>query len=882
MKNTLLHSISALFFSCILATNSLANTYEISGTNVNYPSQQQIAKYYQDSAKDSLSAEVSYSTKPQYYPEYVAGVLTEETQESAVDVLNYVRYIAGLSYNLSYGSQYAPYAQGGAFASAIWGGLSHSPAQGEMSDSFYEIAYTGAAASNLGQGYDNLGEAITQGWMEDGDSGNIDRIGHRRWVLNPVMTQTAFGFASFQGEYSAMYAFDNAFEETSTTGTIWPAQNMPVDLFGSIFPWSYTADMVASSSDISVKLTRLNDGKVWSFDQGDTDKSGKYCAVALSSSSIIGQLFSTTVIFRPDPSDISYSPGDVFHVEIGGAVSASYCVSFFDVTSTIATTGTLTPATTPSSFTYVEVPKVATVEIHASSLSLLVGESMSVTATVSPSSMAEDLVWSVSDSSKLSVDQDGKVYGKSQGTAVLTATVGEVSDSVTFTITQPSGFVAVDYVRLGESSLTLTVGEVHQLSTTISPSNATDQNVAWYSNNPEVVTVDEAGKLTALSTGSALVYAMVGGQQDYCKVTVGEGDAVTGVSLSVSSLRLLVGESDLLVATVFPSTATEKSVTWESSDTSIATVSAIGKVTALSVGSCEIKVTTVEGGKTATCKLTVSEEDSSDPDIEEEGESYTNNIYVMGDGGTATLSRSTAVGGQEVWIQVSADVSYEVASVTATKADGSSQMLQRSSSGYYFFQPKTSVFVTVVFQEIVPVWENPFTDVSVADWYYPYVATMNQHGLMSGLEEGVFAPYALSNRAMIVMILYLQQGSPVVSGSSPFSDVMSTAYYHDAAIWASEQSVVGGVGEGLFAPGNFVTREQLATMLYAFSGTPESHQSSLATFVDADSISTWARNAVAWCVSQGIVGGRNDGSFAPQDTASRAEVAVMLSKCFGL
>lgn len=881
MKNTLVHSFSALFFCCLLTAPSQANTYEITGTNVNYPSQQQIAKYYQDTARDSLSAEVDYATKPQYYPDYVAGVLTEDTQEAALDVVNYVRYIAGLPYNLTLGAQYLEYAQGGAFACAIWGGLSHSPAQGEMSDSFYETAYTGAAASNLGQGYDTLGESITQGWMEDGDSGNIDRIGHRRWILSPVMTQTAFGFTSFQGTYAAMYAFDNAFEETDTTGTIWPAQNMPVDLFGSNFPWSYTADMVASSSDIAVKLTRLNDGKVWTFDQGDTDKSGKYCAVALSSSSIIGQLFSSTVIFRPDPSDISYSAGDVFHVEISGAVSASYCVSFFDVANTTATTGTLTPSSTPSTFTYEEQATEVTVNINASNLSLAVGDSLQVTATVTPTDLAEDLVWSVSDSSKLTVDQKGNVYGKSQGTAVLTATVGDVQDSITVTIKSTTDTVPVESISLSSSTLSLASGQTHQLTASLNPSNATEQTVSWYSKSPEVVTVDSNGKLTALSQGTAQIYAMAGGQQALCTVTVTEGATVTGISLNRSSLSLSMGNSSSLLATVYPSTATDKSVTWSSSDTAIATVSTTGTVKALSVGTCDITVTTVVGGKTATCKLTVTE-GNGDSDTETDEDSYTNNIFVLGTGGNATLSRSSATAGQEVWIQVTADASYEVATVTATKADGSKQTLQRSNNGYYFFQPKTSVTVSVSFQELVPVWENPFTDVYVSDWYYPYVATMNQEGLMSGLEEGIFGPEAQCNRAMIVMILYLQEGKPQVSGNSLFWDVTSNAYYHDAAMWAAEQSVVGGVGDGMFAPGDFVTREQLATMLYAFSGVNTSDQSYLNAFTDADSISLWARDAVAWCVKEGIVGGRNDGTFAPQDTAYRAEVAVMLSKCFGL
>ena len=100
------------------------------------------------------------------------------------------------------------------------------------------------------------------GWTADEDSGNIDRVGHRRWLLNPEMGTTGFGFA---GAYSAMYSMDSSNTSASQTSVAWPAQNMPVDYFDSTYPWSFSTGKTLTMSNIRVTLTRLNDNKVWNF-----------------------------------------------------------------------------------------------------------------------------------------------------------------------------------------------------------------------------------------------------------------------------------------------------------------------------------------------------------------------------------------------------------------------------------------------------------------------------------------------------------------------------------------------------------------------------------------------------------------------------------------
>lgn len=182
----------------------------------------------------------------------------------------------------------------------------------------------------------------------------------------------------------------------------------------------------------------------------------------------------------------------------------------------------------------------------------------------------------------------------------LTACDGDKSDDT-------GNMVAVTSVTLSRSSLSLEVGGSDILYATVLPTYATERTVTWRSSDPSVVTV-VGGKVSAISTGVANISASAGGKMATCKVTVtgknnGKVD-VTSIALNKTSLALKVGESETLTATVYPSNATENSVTWQSSDDSVVTV-LNGTVTAIKAGSAT--VTATAGGKSATCEVTVTE-----------------------------------------------------------------------------------------------------------------------------------------------------------------------------------------------------------------------------------------------------------------------------------
>jgi len=167
--------------------------------------------------------------------------------------------------------------------------------------------------------------------------------------------------------------------------------------------------------------------------------------------------------------------------------------------------------------------------------------------------------------------------------------------------------VSVESVALDKTSTTLTSeGATERLTATISPSYATIQDITWTSSNEAVATVNEAGLVTAVGNGTATITAVTddGGKTAACTVTV--KIAVTGVTLNKTEAAIsAIGGQETLIATVAPAKAANKSVTWSSSNAAAATVSAAGVVTAVGNGTATITATTVDGGKTASCAITV-------------------------------------------------------------------------------------------------------------------------------------------------------------------------------------------------------------------------------------------------------------------------------------
>jgi flavodoxin len=173
--------------------------------------------------------------------------------------------------------------------------------------------------------------------------------------------------------------------------------------------------------------------------------------------------------------------------------------------------------------------------------------------------------------------------------------------------------------------------------------------------------------------------------------------------------------------------------------------------------------------------------------------------------------------------------------------------------------------------------DSGYTDVAADAWYAEAVRYVRDNGLMSGTSAAEFSPNEITSRAMLVAVLYRHAGSPSVSASANFSDVPADAWCSNAVAWAAANNIASGYGNGQFGANSPVTREQLATILWRYVGSPETTDAA-APFADASSISSFATSAVAWARNEGIVSGKAGNTFDPQGRATRAEMAVMLHR----
>lgn len=228
--------------------------------------------------------------------------------------------------------------------------------------------------------------------------------------------------------------------------------------------------------------------------------------------------------------------------------------------------------------------------------------------------------------------------------------------------------------------------------------------------------------------------------------------------------------------------------------------------------------------------------------------------------GSVTASSDWAVVGSEVTLTVTPDEGWRLGSLSAVGPDGAQLALRSLGGGKYTFtMPGGKVTVNAVF---VRGEGLGFTDVAPGAWYYDAVAYVSENGLMNGVDTGIFDPDGSLTRAMVWTILARIEGADTEGGET---------WYAKARDWAMET----GVSDGTDAMGA-ITREQLVTMLWRSRGEPV--VDFLLTARDADSISSWAYEAMRWAVSEGIIEGDENGFISPAATATRAQAAAIIMR----
>ena len=253
---------------------------------------------------------------------------------------------------------------------------------------------------------------------------------------------------------------------------------------------------------------------------------------------------------------------------------------------------------------------VTGVSLDKNTDSITAGFTDQLTATVTPSDASNKSVsWESDNTLVATVDDNGLVTAVAEGTANITVTTADGSYTATCVVTVQTVTVAVTGVSLDKNTDSITAGSTDQLTATVEPSDASNKSVSWESDNTFVATVDDNGLVTAVAEGTANITVTTadGSYTATCVVTVQTVTvAVTGVSLDKNTDSITAGFTDQLTATVEPSDASNKSVSWESDNTLVATVDDNGLVTAVAEGTANITVTTADGSYTATCVVTVN------------------------------------------------------------------------------------------------------------------------------------------------------------------------------------------------------------------------------------------------------------------------------------
>lgn len=350
MKTTIFKSLSFFIVGAILAFGVpvIAHGQDVQ-QSVSQRTKEDIVTKFQhyapmDVGSNSKNSNDIFERVPSYTAPYDAGKLKKEYITDGINAVNWVRYLAGVPDDIQLSWEHEAQNQAAALINAINGRLSHTPVQPEgMSSSLYELAYKGSNTSNLAYGSAGLYQHVLSLYMPDADSNNIDRVGHRRWILNPAMTKTMFGYTLSGDEYpvpyGSMYAIDKsrAANAVSYDYISWPSAGFfPQEVFKPAHPWSVSLNTNKydnkRTQQINVSLTRVSDGQTWNFNSQDKDREGKYFNVNTSSYGV-----PYNIVFRPDLIE-KFNDDDQYKIEITGLytksgqeTSISYETTFFNM-----------------------------------------------------------------------------------------------------------------------------------------------------------------------------------------------------------------------------------------------------------------------------------------------------------------------------------------------------------------------------------------------------------------------------------------------------------------------------------------------------------------------------------------------------------------------
>lgn len=567
---------------------------------------------------------------------------------------------------------------------------------------------------------------------------------------------------------------------------------------------------------------------------------------------------------------------------------------------------------------------VTSIAIGSSShkTSYKVGEPLDVTGLTLTVTMSDNSQYLVPVAAGMVSNFDSSTAAQSQ---TLTITYG--GKTVTYDIkievdTNPVTSIAITSTNHKTQYTVREPLDVTGLKLTVTRQNSTTEEI-------DVLTNMVSGFNSESPVASQPLTVTYGGKTTTYTISIAEGAAtnptvVTGVALNKSSMTLTVGSSERLTATVSPSTATNKKVTWASKNTAVATVDAGGNVTALSAGTAVITATTEDGGKTASCTVTVGSKEEGGSAGEGDGSmEITRNpdgstTITITDKTTGTVTETTKnTDGSTTVVETKQDgtvtttgttqdgIQFETVSKPGANTsarvtlpdsvrEATVTLPGKVTAGTVAVDAKTGEIVRLSAPNeagivikldasaelILEDRSKTFADTD-GHWAKNAIDFTTAHALFNGTSDTTFTPDKSMTRGMVAVVLHNFEGNPDFTVQNSFSDVASGTWYTDAINWITDKGIAQGYGNGSFGTNNHVTREQLVTFLYRYANTmgySTEGSADLSAFSDGASVSGYAAEAMRWAIGNGLVKGTDKGTLAPGSGATRAQVASILNR----
>jgi len=471
--------------------------------------------------------------------------------------------------------------------------------------------------------------------------------------------------------------------------------------------------------------------------------------------------------------------------------------------------------------------------------------------------------------------------GNTSGTFKLTLNAAETVnyEAATKQITVTISDKANANVSINNAPASKTYGDSAFTLTATAANTGSNGKWTWTSSNPSVLTVSNTGVVTVVAAGSATITAKYESDTTIGSAAVTipvekAAQAITGAHITVQ-----VGKTVNLSSVFSAQGAISYSISGGAS------ISGGVLIAGNTPGVYDLTVTAAatENYKAATAgfKVTVKAEEVVTPILPPMFINYTLSFDTNGGSVIAPITKisHTTV---DLGAYVPVKSGYEFAGWYADKALSekvTSVKLTKDMTVYAKWTQASAADKPCDGGVTCPSFF--FTDVDQSLWYHAGIDFVVANKMMNGVGDNKFDPHGTASRAMIVTILYRLEGQPKVTAENPFDDVEEDTWYTDAVIWAEAKGIVNGYGDDKFGPNDEITREQMAKIMFNYADYKKydiSARASLASFTDADKISSWASEEMKWAVASGLINGMGDGTIAPQGDAERCQVAAIFMR----